>query len=108
MNYLGSDAITLSREVQVVAVPAGHSITLPKGTEVAITQALGGSYTLMVPTYGGLFRLADTDADAIGKEPRAQAESGTAPLLGEEIENEVWQRLKTCCDPEIPVNIVDL
>src|SRR5262245_13663079 len=108
MNYLGSDAITLSREVQVVAVPAGHSITLPKGTEVAITQALGGSYTLMVPTYGGLFRLADQDADAIGKEPRAQAESSAAPLLGEELEREVWQRLKTCYDPEIPVNIVDL
>ena len=108
MNYLGSDAITVSREVQVVAVPAGHSITLPKGTEVAITQALGGSYTLMVPTYGGLFRLADTDADAIGKEPRAQTESSAAPLLGEELEKEVWQRLKTCYDPEIPVNIVDL
>ena len=69
MNYLGSDAITLSRDVQVVAVPAGHSITLPKGTEVAITQALGGSYTLLAPTYGGLFKLADKDADAIGKEP---------------------------------------
>ena len=108
MNYLGEDAITLSREAEVVAIPAGHKMTLPKGTEVAITQALGGSYTLMVPTYGGLFRLADTDADAIGKEPRAQAESGTAPLLGEELEKEVWQRLKTCYDPEIPVNIVDL
>ena len=83
MNYLGSDAITLSRDAQVVAVPAGHTITLPKGTEVAITQALGGSYTLMVPTYGGLFRLADKDADAIGKEARAQAEASTGPLEGE-------------------------
>jgi probable FeS assembly SUF system protein SufT len=108
MNYLGGDAITLSRDAQVVAVPAGHSITLPKGTEVAITQALGGSYTLMVPTYGGLFRLADKDADAIGKEPRAQAEASTAPLQGEALEQEIWQRLKTCYDPEIPVNIVDL
>jgi probable FeS assembly SUF system protein SufT len=108
MNYLGSDAITLSRDAQVVAVPAGHTITLPKGTEVAITQALGGSYTLMVPTYGGLFRLADKDADAIGKEPRAQAEASAVPLEGEELEKEVWQRLKTCYDPEIPVNIVDL
>ena len=108
MNYLGSDAITLSRDVEVVAVPAGHSISLPKGTEVAITQALGGSYTLMVPTYGGLFRLADKDADAIGKEPRVQTEASTVPLEGEALEQEVWQRLKTCYDPEIPVNIVDL
>ena len=108
MNYLGEDAITLSREAEVVAIPAGHKMTLPKGTEVAITQALGGSYTLMVPTYGGLFRLADKDADAIGKEPRAQAETTNAPLTGTELEKEVWERLKTCYDPEIPVNIVDL
>src|SRR4029434_1504635 len=108
MNYLGSDAITVSREVQVVAVPAGHSITLPKGTEVAITQALGGTYTLVVPTYGGLFRLADKDADAIDTHPRAQGPSATGALSGEALEKEVWDRLKTCYDPEIPVNIVDL
>ena len=108
MNYLGSDALTLTRDADVVAIPAGDTITLPKGTEVAITQALGGSYTLMVPTYGGLFRLADKDADAIGKQPRPQAEVSTVPLEGEELEKEVWQRLKTCYDPEIPVNIVDL
>ena len=108
MNDLGGDAITLSRDAEVVAIPAGHQITLPKGTEVAITQALGGSYTLMVPTYGGLFRLADKDADAIGKEPRAQSATANTPLLGEALEKEVWERLKTCYDPEIPVNIVDL
>jgi probable FeS assembly SUF system protein SufT len=108
MNYLGSDAITLSRDVAAVAIPAGHNMILPKGTEVAITQALGGTYTLMVPTYGGLFRLADKDADAIGKESRAQSDINVAPLTGEELEKEVWQRLKTCYDPEIPVNIVDL
>jgi probable FeS assembly SUF system protein SufT len=108
MNYLGSDAINLSRDVSVVAVPAGDTVTLPKGTEVAITQALGGSYTLMVPTYGGLFRLADKDADAIGKEVRAQAEASQAPLSDEDLEKEVWLKLKTCYDPEIPVNIVDL
>ena len=108
MNYLGSDAIMLSRDVDAVAIPAGDTVKLPKGTEVAITQALGGTYTLMVPTHGGLFRLADKDADAIGKEPRAKAEGDQSALAGEELEKEVWQRLKTCYDPEIPVNIVDL
>jgi probable FeS assembly SUF system protein SufT len=108
MNYLGSDAIMLSRDVDVVAVPAGDTVKLPKGTEVAITQALGGTYTLMVPTYGGLFRLADKDADAIGKEARAQSEAPQTPLSAEDLEKEIWQRLKTCYDPEIPVNIVDL
>jgi probable FeS assembly SUF system protein SufT len=108
MNYLGGDSILLAREVKAVAVPAGHTVTLPKGTEVAITQALGGAYTLMVPTYGGLYQLANRDADAIGKEVLPEQSSSSAPLEGEELEKEVWQRLKTCYDPEIPVNIVDL
>src|SRR5262245_20132962 len=108
MHYTGNDAVILAREVQVVAVPAGHSVTLPKDTEVVITQALGGSYTLMVPTYGGLFRLSNRDADAIGKESRPEDLDTRRPLTGEELEKEVWQRLKTCYDPEIPVNIVDL
>jgi len=82
---------------------------LPQGTEVMITQSLGGSYTLMVPSYGGLFRLSNRDADAIGKEtrPEAVAVQGQA-LTGDALEKEVWQALKTCFDPEIPVNIVDL
>ena len=75
-----------------------------------ITQSLGGSYTLLVPSYGGLFRLSNRDADAIGREPlppETSAPSGDA-LSGEALEREVWQALKTCFDPEIPVNIVDL
>ena len=75
-----------------------------------ITQSLGGSYTLLVPSYGGLFRLSNRDADAIGKDTRpaeAAVPQGQA-LAGEALENEVWQTLKTCFDPEIPVNIVDL
>jgi probable FeS assembly SUF system protein SufT len=108
MNYTGTDPVILSRDVEAVAVPAGYTVNLPKGTEVAITQALGGSYTLLVPTYGGLFRLPSKDADAIGKAPPAEAASARAPLSGEELQAEVWQALKTCYDPEIPVNIVDL
>jgi probable FeS assembly SUF system protein SufT len=108
MNYLGSDAIALSRDVRVVAVPAGDTVTLPKGTEVAVTQALGGTFTLLVPTYGGLFRLAGRDADAIGKQAEVEVAADQQPLDGEALEKEVWQRLKTCYDPEIPVNIVDL
>jgi metal-sulfur cluster biosynthetic enzyme len=65
----------------------------------------------MVPSYGGLFRLSDRDADAIGREIRT-ADSGAVvpepPLTGEALEGKVWQTLKTCYDPEIPVNIVDL
>jgi probable FeS assembly SUF system protein SufT len=74
-----------------------------------ITQSLGGSYTLMVPSYGGLFRLSNRDADAIGREARpAEGPSTGQALTGEALEQEVWTTLKTCFDPEIPVNIVDL
>ncbi|HEX4997368.1 MAG TPA: iron-sulfur cluster assembly protein [Terriglobia bacterium] len=108
MNYTGADPIFLSRDVEVIAVPAGYTVNLPKGTEVSITQALGGSFTLMVPTYGGLFRLPSRDADAIGQTKPAEESGPRAPLSGEELRNEIWQTLKTCYDPEIPVNIVDL
>ena len=74
-----------------------------------ITQSLGGSYTVMVPSYGGLFRLSNRDADAIGREARpTEGTAGGRTLTGEALETEVWSTLKTCYDPEIPVNIVDL
>jgi probable FeS assembly SUF system protein SufT len=110
MSYQTDEPIKLTRDCQVVAVPAGHTLMLSQGTEVMITQSLGGSYTLLVPSYGGLFRLSDRDGDAIGRENRsaeAVAPSGQV-LTGEALEKEVWGMLKTCYDPEIPVNIVDL
>jgi len=109
MNYGSGEPIKLTRDCNVVAIPAGHTISLPQGTEVLITQALGGTYTLLVPSYGGLFRLPDKDADAIGKQPIGAASGEKKePLKGEDLEKEIWQALKTCYDPEIPVNIVDL
>jgi len=114
MDFRTDEPIKLMRDCQVVAVPAGHTLMLPQGTEVMITQSLGGSYTLLVPSYGGLFRLSDRDADAIGREKRSAAqtaESSTGQgqkLTGDALEQEVWKALKTCYDPEIPVNIVDL
>src|SRR6266700_2577698 len=111
MDLRTDEPIKLTRDCQVVAVPAGHTVMLPQGTEVMITQSLGGSYTVMVPSYGGLFRLSDRDADAIGKERPADAGKpveATQPLSGEALQSQVWQSLKTCYDPEIPVNIVDL
>jgi len=108
MSYQTDEPIKLTRDCQVVAVPAGHTLMLPQGTEVMITQSLGGSYTLLVPSYGGLFRLSNRDADAIGKETRPETAAQGQALTGEALEKEVWQTLKTCFDPEIPVNIVDL
>jgi probable FeS assembly SUF system protein SufT len=110
MENRTDEPIKLTRDCQVVAVPAGHTLMLSQGTEVMVTQSLGGSYTLLVPSYGGLFRLANRDADAIGMQttPVETLVSSGQALSGEALEKEVWQALKTCFDPEIPVNIVDL
>jgi len=115
MDLRPDEPIKLTRDCPAVAVPAGHTLTLPQGTEVMITQSLGGSYTLLVPSYGGLFRLSDRDADAIGREQRSGEGTGEGSgpsqgkaLTGEALEREIWETLKTCYDPEIPVNIVDL
>lgn len=100
------ERVELTRDVDAVAIPAGQALVLEKGTNAFITQSLGGSYTLNVPAYGGLFRIGGKDADAIGKEvttePATQAEGGG------DLEQQMWEQLKTCYDPEIPVNIVDL
>lgn len=102
---MSADQVELARDCEAVQIPAGLTVTLPKGTVGIITQSLGGSYTLQVPSFGGLYRVAPQDADALGKE----AEASTAAVQGtESLEARVWEQLKTCYDPEIPVNIVDL
>jgi len=96
-------SVELKRDCPAVQIPAGSPTTLPAGTPVDITQTLGGSYT--VHAAGGLFRIAAGDADALGFERPAEA---TATAAGTVDEQMVWDTLRTCFDPEIPVNIVDL
>lgn len=106
-----TDWIELSRDCEAVLVPAGHTVLIPKGTRAVITQALGSSYTLSVPDYGGLVRISERDADAVGQKRAETTEapaSNEEPLEGEELEQRIWTELRTCYDPEIPVNIVDL
>ena len=98
--------IRTTREVRVLRIPSGEQIHLPAGTPVVITQALGGSFSLLVPTQAGLYRLDGADADAIGQTPLAS--EAPAATDGQVAEASVWDALKTCYDPEIPVNIVDL
>src|SRR3954471_7715531 len=97
---------TLLRDCAATRIPSGETITLPKDTTVFITQALGGSYT--VATDQGLARIAATDADALGLEATA-GENASPVNTGIRVEEkQVWDQLRTCYDPEIPVNIVDL
>jgi len=100
------ERVELVRDCEAVQIPLGHPVTLEKGSEVVITQSLGGSYTVQAPAYGGLFRIAGRDADALGKEPLAAPAEAAADAT--DLERQVWDTLKTCYDPEIPVNIVDL
>ena len=95
---------TTTRDVEVTRIPSGERITLATGTEVLITQALGGSFTILVPSQAGLYRIEGQDADAIGQETASGSET---PTDGD-LEQAAWDQLKTCYDPEIPVNIVDL
>lgn len=100
-----NEPFSLSRDVRAVLIPAGESVTLREGTAGLITQALGGSFTVYVE--GNLFRIPGQDADALGKEPPptpAVPENAT----DKDIEQVIWQQLRTCYDPEIPINIVDL
>lgn len=99
------EARTVSRDVEVTAIPYGDRIPLKSGTTVYVTQSLGGAYTLFTDM-GYLVRLDGPDADAIGEEPvRALSEEEQA---GKSTRDLCWDQLKTCYDPEIPVNIVDL
>jgi probable FeS assembly SUF system protein SufT len=94
---------TLVRDCPATTIPAGTAVTLPAGTEVFITQHLGGNVT--VRTDDGLMRIAAEHAGALGGYAPTATE---APAPGEFSETAVWAALKTCFDPEIPVNIVDL
>jgi probable FeS assembly SUF system protein SufT len=96
---------TTTRDVTASEIPAGTRFTIPAGTRLFITQSLGGSFTVMMPM-GYLARIDGPDADAIGEEPPAELDE--AVVAGKSVEDLAWDQLRTCYDPEIPVNIVDL
>jgi len=103
--------VTMTRDVDATRIPSGEKGFIPKGTEVTITQVLGGTYT--VQFIGGLARIEGKDADALGKTPEAAPAPTTAvapagPVTKESLSAQVWTQLRTCYDPEIPVNIADL
>ena len=101
--------ITLNRDCDAVLIPVGTPLTLSKGTTVLITQALGGSYTINVN--GNLARIDAKNADALGFDVTNEANIDAKKEItgdGEVDEQAVWGQLRTCFDPEIPINIVEL
>ncbi|PNS07543.1 putative Fe-S cluster assembly protein SufT [Solilutibacter silvestris] len=105
MYSRNSEPVRFERDCPVVMVPSGEAVSLPAGSIGYITQSLGGSWTVFVE--GNLFRVAGKDGDAIGKEPPEPIELPEG-AGDEDVEKLVWQQLRTCFDPEIPINIVEL
>jgi len=105
MSRFDNEPFTLSRDVDAVIVPAGINVKLRTGQSGFITQALGGSFTVYVE--GNLFRVAGKDADALGKELAAVPEL-PPDASDADVRELAWQQMKTCYDPEIPINIVEL
>ena len=99
---------TTTREVEAIQIPSGTKTTIPAGTPGVVTQTLGGSYT--IATYQGLARIAEKDLDAIGLENSVSSngEKPAGATGGPVDEKAIWEQLRQCYDPEIPVNIVDL
>ena len=100
--------IDLTKDVVATTIPYGHKTRLPKGSKVEITQELGGSFTVLSDY--GLLRIEGKDADALGRTSAEGAVEQPAdiPKDAKEMAAHVWTQLKTCYDPEIPVNIVEL
>ena len=105
MRAYENEPVVIQRDVKAVVIPAGAEVTLRSGQAGYITQALGGSFTIYLE--GNLFRIAGEDADAIGKDPVKLPEL-PANATEEDVRRVVWDQMRTCYDPEIPINIVDL
>jgi len=101
-----NDPINLSRDVEAAVIPVGTKVTLQQGQQAYVTQSLGGSYTVIVN--GNMFRIEGKDGDALGFTPEVKAANSGTPVTQEHLEKEIWNQLRSCYDPEIPVNIVDL
>lgn len=102
------EEVTFSRNTAAVMIPSGEQVLVPSGARATITQSLGGSFTLITER-GLMIRVSGKEVEAIGKTPVDVPEVGPQEeVTSEKLEQMVWDQLKTCYDPEIPVNIVDL
>jgi len=103
-----NEPITINRDVDAILIPVGTPVTLPEGSVVFVTQALGGNYTVNIN--GNLAQVAAMDADALGFQvPDSPLKHRLADTGDGEVDEDlIWEQMRTCYDPEIPINIVDL
>ena len=107
LSMHGREQVLIAREVEAIQIPEGTRIRLPEGMEVLITQELGGSFTIMT-SRGLMYRIDQNDADALGKEVTKVEFDESVAETKEAVEERIWEQMKKCYDPEIPVNVVDL
>ena len=103
MNTKEDNRIRLIRDVEANMVPSGDKVTLVAGNLVQITQSLGGNYTIVIN--GNMAQISAKNADALGIEVEMPDSDSISSEFSEQL---IWDQLKTCYDPEIPVNIVEL
>lgn len=106
---MSGNVIQLESTCRATRIPSGEEVELPAGQEYSVSQALGGSVTLK--DAGGLYRVAVEDLDSLGEAFAASIranETEQASTEGPFSEESVWDALRQCFDPEIPINIVDL
>src|SRR3954467_11464677 len=101
------EEITVSRNCEAIMIPSGERVLVPEGARATITQSLGGTYTVITDR-GLMVRISGQEVEAIGKTPNETPDVAAADVTPEQLESAVWDTLKSCFDPEIPVNIVDL
>ncbi|MFA6599534.1 MAG: putative Fe-S cluster assembly protein SufT [Candidatus Omnitrophota bacterium] len=107
-NPYQREQIALKRDVEAIRIPSGDKFTLYAGTELIITQALGGTFTVMT-LQGVLSTVSGHDADALGKEvPSEIRQIEELIKQGKSIEDLARAQMRTCYDPEIPHNVLDL
>ena len=102
MNDIPKESIRLLRDVDAYMVPSGDEVKLLAGNLVRITQALGGNYTVIMN--GNMVQITSENADALGIDTNKEEQT----KVKGDLEQQIWDQLKTCYDPEIPVNIVEL
>ena len=103
---MAAELITLARDCEAIQIPYGNTITAREGTQLTLVHQLGDAFTVRTD-HGYLLRIDVKDAEALG----LQAKSAAAPVVasgGPLDEAALWDCLRSCYDPEIPANIVDL